>query len=105
VLLGKGEIDSQTALELSTLTKNWIDAKYAREELQLKLINSGQGEREQKITVTGGLPPLPGCNVIGMNGESSITNGRVTVLNGHGPIIEHQAQQTQIESTESKDAS
>lgn len=29
VLLGKGEIDSQTALELSTLTKNWLDAIYA----------------------------------------------------------------------------
>jgi hypothetical protein len=29
VLLGKGELDSQTALELSTLTKNWLDAIYA----------------------------------------------------------------------------
>ena len=37
VLLGKGEIDSQTALELSQLTKNWLDAIYAHQEYDLKL--------------------------------------------------------------------
>ena len=35
VLLGKGEIDSQTALELSQPTKNWLDAIYARQDYDL----------------------------------------------------------------------
>jgi hypothetical protein len=35
--VGRGELDFQAGLDLSAMTKNWIDAKYAREELQLKL--------------------------------------------------------------------
>jgi hypothetical protein len=60
VLLGRGELDSQTALELSQLIRNWISAKFDHEELQLKLAQHG-GYSETKITVTGGLPVLPGC--------------------------------------------
>jgi hypothetical protein len=59
--VGQGKLDFQSGLDLSTLTKNWIDAKYAREELQLKLaVHNGIGG-EQRITVHGGLPTLPGC--------------------------------------------
>jgi hypothetical protein len=68
-LLGRGEIDSQTAMELSTLVKNWIDSQYAREELNLK-INPPE-ERDQTIRVTGGLPALPGTSI------------DMPVLNGH----------------------
>src|SRR5262249_41890687 len=64
VLLGRGEIDSQTALELSTLVRNWILSKYARLELDLKQISIEGGPQEQRITITGGLPSLPGCNVM-----------------------------------------
>jgi len=60
VLLGRGEIDSQTAMELSTLVRNWIMSKYARLELDLKQI-SIDGPGEQTIKITGGLPQLPGC--------------------------------------------
>jgi hypothetical protein len=60
VLLGKGELDSQTALELSQLIRNWISAKFDHEELQLKIAQHG-GYGETRITVTGGLPTLPGC--------------------------------------------
>jgi Family of unknown function (DUF5681) len=63
VLLGKGELDSQTALELSTLTRAWISARHEREELQLKLADHGGGA-EQHIIIEGGLPALPGTNVI-----------------------------------------
>ena len=43
--LGPGEIDSQTALELSTLVRNWILSVHARSELELKKINiDGPGE-------------------------------------------------------------
>src|SRR5262249_35160081 len=62
VLLGRGEIDSQTALELSTRVRNWILSVHARSELELKRINV-DGPGEQRIVIQGGLPPLPGCNV------------------------------------------
>ena len=60
VLLGRGEIDSQTALELSTLVRNWILSVHARSELELKKINV-DGPGEQRIVIQGGLPQLPGC--------------------------------------------
>ena len=62
MLLGSGQIDSQSALELSTLIKNWISAKFDHEELQMKLAAHG-GYAEQRITINGGLPPLPGTNI------------------------------------------
>jgi hypothetical protein len=62
VMLGKGELDSQTSLELSTLTRNWLSARYEREELQLKLTAQGGGP-EQTIHITGGLPAIPGTNI------------------------------------------
>ena len=49
--VGCGELDFQAGLDLSAMTKNWIDAKYAREELQLKLTAQGGGS-EQHITST-----------------------------------------------------
>jgi hypothetical protein len=59
-VLARGQLDFQSGLELSSLVKAWIDAQYAREELNLKLIAQGQGSTEQVIRVEGGLPPLPG---------------------------------------------
>jgi hypothetical protein len=76
VLLGRGEIDSQTALELSTLVRNWILSVHARSELELKKITV-DGPGEQVIRVEGGLPPLPGCNV-----TMPVLDGR-SVTNGH----------------------
>ena len=63
VLLGRGELDSQTALELSTLTKNWLDSIYARQEYEIKLAAQGGGS-DKTIRIEGGLPALPGTNVI-----------------------------------------
>ena len=81
--LGKGEIDSQTALELSTLTKNWLDAIYTHQEYDLKLAAQGGGA-EQQIHITGRLPPLPGTNVI--------MDDTAVGLNGHDghPAIDHE---------------
>jgi hypothetical protein len=62
-MLGQGQIDSQSALELSTLTRVWISARHEREELQLKLTAQG-GAPNQLIRIEGGLPPLPGTDVI-----------------------------------------
>jgi hypothetical protein len=74
-LLGRGEIDSQTALELSTLVRNWILSVHARSELELKKI-SVDGPDEQVIKITGGLPQLPGCeNLIMPELNGHATNG------------------------------
>ena len=66
VRLGRGEIDSQSALELGSLTKQWINSRRAGEELQRKITAQGGGF-EQHITISGGLPSLPGFNIIGRN--------------------------------------
>ena len=79
VLLGRGEIDSQTAMELSTLVRNWILSKYARLELDLKQISIEGGPQEQRITITGGLPMMPGCENLIM----PQLNGHATNGNGH----------------------
>jgi Family of unknown function (DUF5681) len=98
VLLGKGELDSQSALELSTLTKNWLDALYARQEYDLKLQAQGGGS-EQTITITGGLPRMPGHEGLIMPGDDP--NKRLNGHNSHGPVIEH-ADQPAIESPQSE---
>jgi hypothetical protein len=82
--VGRGELDFQAGLDLSAMTKNWIDVKYSREELQLKLAVQNGGA-DQQITITGGLPSLPGCNIIGMGGEEPPPR-----VNGHnGQVIDH----------------
>lgn len=87
VLLGKGEIDSQTALELSQLTKNWLDAIYAHQEYDLKLQAQGGGG-DTTIRIEGGLPSLPGTSVIwddtavGRNGHKVIDQALNNSVNG-----------------------
>src|SRR6516162_4549930 len=72
ILLGKGALDSQTALELSTVIGNWIASRRAGQELELKQLAQG-AETEQTIHITGGLPELPGTSVV------------MPLLNGHAP--------------------
>jgi hypothetical protein len=81
-MLGKGELDSQSALELSTLTRNWLSAKYEREELRLKTVHV-HGAPEQTIHISGGLPPLPGTNI-----TMPVLNG--ADIDGHA-LLEPQA--------------
>jgi hypothetical protein len=61
LLVARGHLDIQSGQELSGLVKAWIDTQYAKDELQFK-INPPE-HRDQTITITGGLPPLPGTNV------------------------------------------
>jgi hypothetical protein len=87
VRLGRGEIDSQSALELGSLTKHWIDSKRAGEDHQLKITVQGGG-KEQVIHITGGMDPLPGTAVI------------MPQLNGRkGPSLELEATPALTEST------
>jgi hypothetical protein len=84
---GSGELELQSANDISNLVKNWILSITAQDEYQLKLQAQGGGA-DTTIRITGGLPPLPGSNIIGMGGEESSPrlNGHT---NGHGPVIEH----------------
>ena len=103
-LLGRGELDSQTALELSTLTKNWLDAIYARQDYELKLTAQGGGA-DITIRIEGGLPPLPGTNVIMDEtavGISNGHNGRAINGQGAGPVIDHQEPPALTESVPSE---
>jgi hypothetical protein len=71
-LVAGSELDIQTGLELSELTRNWIESKNRARELELKTITI-DGPGEQIIKIEGGLPVLPGCE-----------NLIMPQLNGHG---------------------
>jgi hypothetical protein len=83
--VGLGELDFQSGLDLSTLTRNWISACYEREELQLKIADHG-GPTNQVIEIRGGLPVMPGHedlimpNLNGAHGQGSELNGKTIDL-------------------------
>jgi hypothetical protein len=60
-LVAKGHLDIQQGQELAALAKMYIDSQYARDELQFK-INPPE-QHDQIITITGGLPALPGTQI------------------------------------------
>jgi hypothetical protein len=60
VLLGNQQLDSQSAMELSTLTRAWLSAKYERDEMKLKMA-AANADPNPVITIRGGLPVMPGC--------------------------------------------
>ena len=94
-LVSSGSLDIQTGLELSTLTKNWIDAQYAREELAIKQYNAGSTEHEQTIRIEGGLPALPGTNI-----TMPVLDGYAT--NGHAALEPPTPAVPQFESSQSE---
>ena len=100
VRLGRGELDSQSALELGSLIKQWINSRRADQELNLKIAAQGGGS-DQTIRIEGGMPQLPGTNIIGLGGEEAPP--RVNGHNGH--VIDHQeppALDAATESTQSE---
>jgi hypothetical protein len=50
-------------IELMTAVRHWIDSRRAGQELQLKVQDHGD-HPEQHIQIEGGLPPLPGTDII-----------------------------------------
>jgi hypothetical protein len=74
VMLGNCSIDSQSALELSTLVRNWIEAKLAHTNTNLKI--EAQGTGDATIRIEGGLPQLPGTNINMTNKLTLDHNGR-----------------------------
>jgi hypothetical protein len=75
LLVAKGHLDIQSGQELSGLVKAWIDTQYAKDELQFK-INPPE-QRDTKITISGGLPVLPGCEnlIMPVLDHEPVTNG------------------------------
>jgi hypothetical protein len=78
-------------LQLATLVRMLIDSKRNGQELELKLATANQGP-EQTIHITGGLPDIPGTNII-MPGQEPHQ------LNGHASVASQTAPAPQIEST------
>ncbi len=81
---GAGELELQSALDISTLVNLWILSITAQDEYQLKLQAQGGGSNTT-IRIEGGLPPLPGTNV-NMAKEPTL---QMNDCNGHGPVIDH----------------
>jgi hypothetical protein len=83
--VGRGELDFQSALDFSNMVRNWIEAKLAHTNTDLKV--QAQGGGDATIHITGGLPSLPGTTIIM---DDTAVGSRA--INGHpGPSIEHQA--------------
>jgi hypothetical protein len=75
LLVARGQLDIQSAQELSGLVKTWIDSQYQREELAYKL--SPPETLDTTIRITGGLPQLPGTSIV-----MPVLDGK-PVTNGH----------------------
>jgi len=74
VLYAKGELDSQSSTELTAMLQAWIQARTASDiEARLVIVEQAMDLAPHNGTpaVTGGLPRLPGCDVImpGDNGH------------------------------------
>jgi hypothetical protein len=67
------ELDLDSVAAVSARVLDWVHSKRAGLELQIKQINASQDTGEQVIRIEGGMPPLPGSDVIMPNLE----------LNGH----------------------
>jgi hypothetical protein len=92
---GAGELELQSALDISTLVKNWILSVTAQDEFQLKVQTQG-GATDTTIRIEGGLPSLPGTN-INMAKEPTLQ------MNGHnGQVIEHEPVTESIPQTPSE---
>jgi hypothetical protein len=76
-LKAQGQIDIDIADSLIGGLRTMAQSIVAEEELKLKYANSPLASKEQTIQIEGGLPALPGTNVI------------MPELNGHnGHVIE-----------------
>jgi len=46
------------------LVRNWISTRHASEELEIKRLNADNTGSEQTLRIEGGLPDLPGTDII-----------------------------------------
>jgi hypothetical protein len=82
--VARGELDFQSGLDFSAMIRNWIEAKLAHTNTDLKV--AAQGGGDATIRIEGGMPSLPGTSII-----MDDTPFGSRAINGHsGPSIEHQ---------------
>jgi hypothetical protein len=79
LLVARGHLDIQQGQELQGLVTAWINTQYQKEELAYKV--SPPETRDTTITITGGLPALPGTNV-----TMPVLDGHATNGNGHAAL-------------------
>jgi hypothetical protein len=60
---GRGELELQSATDVSNLVRNWLLSKHAKTGLDLKIAASS-GTGDQIIQIVGGLPRLPGTEAM-----------------------------------------
>jgi hypothetical protein len=95
MLVARGQQDIQSALDLHTLTRNWINSKRDREELQIKAVNSGASDGEQVIRIEGGMPRAPGHEGIIMpkfNGHEIELEATPAISAPEQPRVDDQAE-------------
>ena len=73
---GAGELELASANDISNLVKNWVLSVTPQDELQLKIAKENP-QGPQEIRIEGGLPPLPGTNVIMDDTALGRRNGKV----------------------------
>jgi hypothetical protein len=75
------ELGAQSALDLSTLVRNWISAKHADAEFELKQL-AASADPNPTIRIEGGLPDLPGTSIIMPSPEGPAIEGEVAEADG-----------------------
>jgi hypothetical protein len=58
------ELDLDSVAAVSARVLDWVHSKRAGLELLIKQINASQGTGDQTIRIEGGMPPLPGTEII-----------------------------------------
>jgi hypothetical protein len=81
------ELDTESVAQVSTRVLDWIRSKRAGQELELKRINATQDIGSQQIVITGGLPALPGTDIIApqLNGHHLELEANKDPINGPQP--------------------
>ena len=104
-LKATGQIDIDIADSLIGGLRTMAQSIIAEEELKLKIAGSPLASKDQTIRIEGGLPTLPGTNVI--MPEVNGAYGQHSTLNGHStPVIDHQPPEAQSPPpTEQQDGS
>lgn len=62
--VGTAQLEIQSANEIFAKTREWIRSRRDGAELEIKQLNADASNAEQVIHIEGGLPTLPGTNII-----------------------------------------
>jgi hypothetical protein len=76
-LVAAGRVDIESGEVASARLLDWIHSKRAGQDLEIKQINAGQSNGDTTIRIVGGLPAIPGTDIImpGDPADPSLVNG------------------------------